>query len=172
MMLASRAASNKANILFDTGASANFVSKAFAKQTGIAVRPVEYSVRLANDKTIEVAREATMYVQLGSFHKHMKCYVMDMLYEVDLILGKSFMDDYDRILHYGNGCIMIQKGKRHKTMNTPGGPAGWSGWADINGAGDKAVTEATTGGTEPDSTGRITARNIRASFRAFRSTAR
>jgi hypothetical protein len=64
MMFFGRAAAAKANILFDTGASANFVSKTFAKQTGITVRPVEYSLRLADDKTTEVAGEATVYVQL------------------------------------------------------------------------------------------------------------
>jgi predicted aspartyl protease len=69
-MFAGRAAATKANILFDTGASANFVFKSFAKQTGITVRPVEYSVRLADDKATEVAGEATFkYVQLGAFHK-------------------------------------------------------------------------------------------------------
>jgi predicted aspartyl protease len=62
MMFAGRAAAAKANILFDTGASANFVSKSFAKQRGITVRPVEYSVGLADDKTMEVAGEATVYV--------------------------------------------------------------------------------------------------------------
>jgi hypothetical protein len=41
MMFSGRAAAAKANILFDTGASDNFVSKTFAKQTGITVRPVE-----------------------------------------------------------------------------------------------------------------------------------
>jgi predicted aspartyl protease len=54
--------------LFDTGASNNFVSKTFAKQTGITVRPVEYSVCLANNKKTEVAGEATVYVQLGAFY--------------------------------------------------------------------------------------------------------
>jgi hypothetical protein len=105
MMFSGRAAAAKANILFETGASANFVSKTFAKQTGITVRPVEYSVRLADDKTTEVAGQATVYVQLGAFHKPVKCYVMDMLYEVDLILGEEFLDKYDCILHYGKGCI-------------------------------------------------------------------
>jgi hypothetical protein len=119
MMFAGRAAAAKANILFDTGASANFVSKSFAKQTGITVRPVEYFIRLADDKTMEVAGEAIVYVQLGAFHKPVKCYVMDMLYEVDLILGKDFLHKYDCILHYGKGCIMIQKGKRHMTVNSP-----------------------------------------------------
>jgi hypothetical protein len=60
MMFAGRAAATKANILFDTGASCNFVSKKFAKQTGITVRPVEYSVRLADDKATEVAGEASV----------------------------------------------------------------------------------------------------------------
>jgi hypothetical protein len=118
MMFAGRAAATKANILFDTGASCNFVSRTFAKQTGITVWPVEYSVRLANDKAKEVAGEATVYVQLGAFHKSVKCYVMDMLYKVDLILGEEFLDKYDCILHYGKGCIMIRKGKRHMTVNS------------------------------------------------------
>jgi hypothetical protein len=116
MMFSGRAAAAKANILFDTGASNNFVSKTFAKQTGITVRPVEYSVRLADDKTTEVAGEATVYVQLGAFHKPVKSYVMDMLYEVDLILGDEFLDKYDCILHYGKGC------KRCLTVNSPALP--------------------------------------------------
>jgi hypothetical protein len=122
MMFSGRAAAAKADILFDTGASANFLFKTFAKQTGITVRLVEYSVRLANDKTTEVAGEATMYVQFGAFHKPVKCYVMDMLYEVDLILGEEFLDKYDCILHYSKGCIMIRKGKRHMTVNSPALP--------------------------------------------------
>jgi hypothetical protein len=118
MMSFVRASATKANILFDTDASANFVSETFAKQMGITVRSVEYSVRLADDKTTEVADEATVYVELGAFHKPVKCYVRDMLYKVDLILGKEFLDKYDCILHYGKGCIMIQKGKRHMTINS------------------------------------------------------
>jgi hypothetical protein len=39
---------------------------------------------------MEVAGEATVYVQLGLFHKLVKYYVMDMLYKVDLILGEAF----------------------------------------------------------------------------------
>jgi hypothetical protein len=47
---------------------------------------------------------------------------MDMLYEVDLILGEEFLDKYDCILHYGKGCIMIRKGKRHMAINSPALP--------------------------------------------------
>jgi hypothetical protein len=62
MMFSGRAGAAKANILFDTGVSNNFVSKTFAKETGITIRPVEYSICLADDKTTEVAGEATVYV--------------------------------------------------------------------------------------------------------------
>jgi hypothetical protein len=56
---------------------------------------------------MEVAGEATMCVQLGTFHEPVKCDVMDMLYEVNLILGEAFMLKYNCILHYSKGCIMI-----------------------------------------------------------------
>jgi hypothetical protein len=72
---------------------------------------------------MEVAGEATVYyVQLGAFHKPVKCYVMDMLYEADFILGEEFLDKYDCNLHYDKGCIMIRKGKRHMTVNSPALP--------------------------------------------------
>jgi hypothetical protein len=105
MIFNGRAAAAKANILFDTCAFANFVSKPFAKQTGIMVRPVDYSVCLADDQTMKIGGEATVYVRLDAFHKPVKCYVMDMLYEVDLILGEEFMTKYDCLalwqgLHY------------------------------------------------------------------------
>jgi hypothetical protein len=45
--------------------------------------------------------------------------MIDMLYEVVFILAEEFLDKYDCILHYGKGCIMIQKGKRHMTVNNP-----------------------------------------------------
>jgi hypothetical protein len=107
MMFAGRAVATKANILFDAGAYANLMSRSFAKQMDITVRRVNSSVRLADDKTMDVAGEATIYVQLESFHKSVKCNAMGMLYEVDLILGEVFMLKYDCILHYGKGCIMI-----------------------------------------------------------------
>ena len=116
-------AAAKTNILFDTGASSNFVSANFAKQTGISISPTVQTVRLANDAVVdEILGEATVYVQLGAFHKPVKCFVMNLLFEVDLILGDEFISKYNCILHYGRNCIMIQKGKRHMTVNSPALP--------------------------------------------------
>jgi hypothetical protein len=44
---------------------------------------------------------------------------MNLLFQVDMILGDEFMTKYDCILHYGHKCIMIQKGKRHIIVKTP-----------------------------------------------------
>ena len=120
MMFSGKAAAANANILFDSGASVNFVSARFAKQTGITIRPSARNVRLADDRVVdEILGEATVYVQLGPFHKPVKCLVMNLLFEVDLILGDEFMSKYNCILHYGRNCVMIQKGKRHITVKSP-----------------------------------------------------
>jgi hypothetical protein len=76
-------------------ASVNFVSAKFAKQTGITIRPTTQTVRLADDVAGEILGEAIVYVQLGAFHKPVKCYVMNMLFEVDVILGDEFMTRYN-----------------------------------------------------------------------------
>ena len=120
MMFSGRAAGTKANILFDTGASVNFVSAKFAKQTGITVNPSASSVRLANDAVVDdVLGVANVYVQLGAFHKPVKCFVMNLMFEVDLILGEEFMDKYNCILHYGKSTVYDPKGKRHITVKSP-----------------------------------------------------
>ena len=113
-------AAANANILFDSGASCNFVSAKFAKQMGISIDPIVQSVRLAYDETVvEVQGESRVFVQMGTFHKPVHCYVMDLMFEVDLILGDEFMTKYNCILHYGKKCVMIQKGGRYMTLKSP-----------------------------------------------------
>ena len=56
------------------------------------------------------------------FHKPVVWYVMDMMYEVDVVLGEVCMDRYDHIWHDGKRCVMIQKGKRHLTLHSPALP--------------------------------------------------
>ena len=120
MMFSGRVAAAQANILFDSGASCNFVSAKFARQTGISVEPVSQAVRLADDETVvEVQGESRVFVQMGTFHKPVRCYVMDLMFEVDLILGDEFMTKYNCILHYGKKCVMIQKGGRYMTLKSP-----------------------------------------------------
>jgi hypothetical protein len=52
MMFVARAAGTNANILFDCGASHNYVSTTFAKLTGILVSPSLQKVRLGSDQEV------------------------------------------------------------------------------------------------------------------------
>jgi hypothetical protein len=105
--------------LFDSGASHNYVSTTFAKLTGISISPCLQKVQLGSDQEVAPDGEATVYVCIGAFHKPVKCLVINLLFEVDMIMGDEFMSKYDCILHYGRKCLMIQKGKRHITVKTP-----------------------------------------------------
>jgi hypothetical protein len=119
MMFAARAAGTNANILVDSGASHNYVSTMFAKLTGIFVSPSLQKVRFGSDQEVAPDGEATVYVRIILFYKPVKCLVMNLLFEVDMILGDEFMTKYDCILQYGRKCLMIQKGKRHITLKIP-----------------------------------------------------
>jgi hypothetical protein len=62
MMFAARAAGTNASILFDSGASHNYVSTTFAKLTGILVSHSLQKVRLGSDQEVARDGEATVYV--------------------------------------------------------------------------------------------------------------
>ena len=101
MMFAGRAAGANANILFDSGASHNYVSTKFAKLTGVTVSPSLQKIRLGSDQEVSPDGEAVVYIRVGTFNQPVKCLVMNLLFEVDVILGDEFMDKYDCVLHYG-----------------------------------------------------------------------
>jgi hypothetical protein len=66
IMFAARAAGTNANILFDSGASHNYVSTTFAKLTGISISPSLQNVRLGSDQEVAPDGEATVYIRKGS----------------------------------------------------------------------------------------------------------
>ena len=119
MMFAGRAAGANANILFDSGASHNYVSTKFAKLTGVTVSPSLQKIRLGSDQEVSPDGEAVVYIRVGMFNQPVKCLVMNLLFEVDVILGDEFMDKYDCVLHYGRRCIQIRKGRKHITVKSP-----------------------------------------------------
>src|SRR6476469_3057543 len=119
MMFAGRAAGANADILFDSAASHNYVSTKFAKLTGVTVSPSLQTIRLGSDQEVSPDDEAVVYIPVGTFNQHVKCLVMNLLFEVDVILGDEFMDKYDCVLHYGRRCIQIRNGRKHITVKSP-----------------------------------------------------
>jgi hypothetical protein len=89
----------------------SYVSTKFAKLTSILISPSLQKVRLGTYEEVSPDGKATVYVRVGAFHKPVKCLVMNLLLEVDMILEDEFMSKYNCILHYGCSCLMIRKGK-------------------------------------------------------------
>lgn len=116
MLFAGQAAGADANILFDSGASENFVSETYARQTGISVLSSSRSVRLGSDQVVEAKGEANVYLRLGSYHQAVRCVVMPLLHGVDVILGQQFMTSHKCILDFERMSVLMKKGRRRVTV--------------------------------------------------------
>jgi hypothetical protein len=113
MMFAGRAAgTNFASILFDTGAPHNFVSSSFARQTGISVISAQRKVRLGSDYIVTPESEANIYLKLETYQQFVRCVVMPLLHEVDVILGQKFMSAHKCILDFERSVVLMKKGRR------------------------------------------------------------
>jgi hypothetical protein len=108
MMFAGRAAGTNASILFDGGASDNFVSSAFARQTGISVFPAQRKVRLDSDEVATPEGEANVYLRMGAYLQSVRCVVMPLLHEVDVILGQNFMSAHSCILDFQRSVVLMK----------------------------------------------------------------
>jgi hypothetical protein len=116
MMFAGRAAGTNASILFDNGASDNFVSSSFARQTGIYVFPAQRKVRLGSDDDVTPEGEANVYLKMGTYQQSVRCVVMPLLHEVDVILGQKFMSARKCILDFERSVVLIKKGRQRVTV--------------------------------------------------------
>lgn len=116
MLFTGQAAGVPSNILFDSGASDNFVSESFARQNGISVHSVEKSVRLGSNQAVPIKGEASVYLRLGSVHQAVRCSVMPLLHGVDVILGQQFMTSHKCILDFERMSVLIKKGRRRVTV--------------------------------------------------------
>jgi hypothetical protein len=116
MMFAGRAAGTNASILFDSGASDNFVSSSFARQTGISVIPAQRKVRLGSDDVVTPEGEANVHLKMGTYQQSVKCVVMPLLHKVDVILGQKFMSAHKCILDFERSVVLMKKGRRRVTV--------------------------------------------------------
>ena len=116
MMFAGVAAGVQASILFDSGASHNFVSEKFAKQMGISVMPTDRQIRLGSDEVVNPKGEANVYLRLGHYQQSVRCVVMPLLHEVDVILGEQFMTSHKCILDFERNSVLLKKGRRRVTV--------------------------------------------------------
>jgi predicted aspartyl protease len=61
MQFVGKAAGTKVDILFDSGASTNYVSSAFARMHGLTVKPSDTNVRLGTG-TVSLLKASALYI--------------------------------------------------------------------------------------------------------------
>ena len=74
-----------APILFDTGASSNFVSPRLLKQAAISYSSSSATLRLADDSSAPILGKVRLRLKLQSFACTVTCYVTDLCDEFDVI---------------------------------------------------------------------------------------
>jgi hypothetical protein len=89
MHFVGKVAATEVDFLFDSDASANYVSSTFAKLHGITVRPSETNVRLITGTSFAVQSECSLHIKLGDYQDRVECFVIDMVTHFQVILGDT-----------------------------------------------------------------------------------
>ena len=117
MLFGCKAAGSEANILFDSGATHNFVTAEFCRTHGVVIEPKRSSVLLPDNVVANDQGEAYVYVELGPFRERISCLVMTQLLPgVDVLIGNAFMDKHRVDLSYDKKRVSLKKGKRQITV--------------------------------------------------------
>ena len=102
-------------ILFDSGASSNFVSPRLLHQLAISYSPSSVTLRLADDSSAPILGKVKLRFKLQFFTGIVSCYVTDLCDEFDMILGNGFMVSHRAVLDYSNFTASL---RRHGKMYT------------------------------------------------------
>jgi hypothetical protein len=60
--------------------------------------------------------EANVYLKMGTYQQSVRCVVMPLLHEVDVILGQKFMSAHKCILDFERSVVLMRKGRRRVTI--------------------------------------------------------
>ena len=104
-------------ILFDSGASSNFVSPRLLQQLSVTYTSSGATLRLANDSSAPTLGKVRLRFKLQSFTGIVTCYVTDLCDEFDMILGNSFMVSHRAVLDYSNFAASLRRHGRLYTLS-------------------------------------------------------
>jgi hypothetical protein len=74
-----KATGTEVDFLFDSGASTNYVSSAFARMHGLTVKPSDTNVCLGTGDSVPAQGECFEHIKLGDYQDRVECYVLDMV---------------------------------------------------------------------------------------------
>src|SRR3569833_2145262 len=116
MHFVGQAAGTEVDFLFDSGASANYVSKAFAKLHGLVISPTKSNVELGTGSVVQPHGECSLHIRLDDYREKVKCLVIDMLSGFHVILGDDWLTKVGAIFDFGTARCTVKKSNRKYTM--------------------------------------------------------
>ena len=118
MHFVGQAAGTEVDFLFDSGASANYVSKAFAKLHGLVISPTKSNVELGTGSVVQPHGECSLHIRLDDYREKVKCLVIDMLSDFQVILGDDWLTKVGAIFDFGTARCTVKKSNRKYTMRS------------------------------------------------------
>ena len=109
-------------ILPDTGATRNYVSRAFAQRTGVTIEKFEVDkhVSLAGGQKMTVYGKCQLPVQISGWQGHVEAVVMDLDADFDLVLGLNWHKQYKALTHWESMIMEItSEGKQYWLVPYP-----------------------------------------------------
>ena len=107
----------QARVLFDSGATASFLSVGFARQLGISGMGEPKTIQLGDRYgTGTTEGDMIVTVRLANCNTRWHCHVFDLHPSYDLILGQDWHLAFKADLRYSDGSVVMRKGKRTVTL--------------------------------------------------------
>ena len=109
-------------ILVDTGAQQNFVSRKFLVDNFVQYQPIsspDSQVRLGNGSVVPICGQVTMHLQIKSYHTNIKLFVTELSEGVNAVLGEPWLRQTSAHIEYGPvgmAALRLWKGVRRFTL--------------------------------------------------------
>lgn len=117
MHFTGKAANVESEFLFDSGASVNYISIAFARRCGLVVKPCDNQVVLGNNEISKSHGVARVFIKLGNYQGPIECLVLtELISGIDVILGDGFMEAHKVKLDYDTHTCTLRKGRKRITI--------------------------------------------------------
>jgi hypothetical protein len=116
MQFVGKAAATEVDFLFDSGASANYVSKTFAKMHGLVVKPDPINVQLGTGTDALAQGKCSVHIKMGDYQDKVECLVIDMVTDFQVILGDTWLNVVNAVFDYANKKCIIRKNNKRFTL--------------------------------------------------------
>jgi hypothetical protein len=122
--LEANVAGASARTLVDSGASQSILSTSYCKARGIVISPAPQRVELADGKSMHVAGQCNVRIQIGPYKMVHKCWVAALHPAYDLILGRTWMKLSRAIINAADDTISVMTSKGRVVLKHKRGNAG------------------------------------------------